>query len=340
MPGDAFLAFDDAPALTVLQRSETERWVICPFQAKAIEDGKVTVWPVLPVNGEEIHQALSRTAIAWVESQGAMSASDLRDCIEAELMGSRPDLQPDVIAGFRASIYAWAAMLHDIHPDNIIGLDGGDVIGRSGQLSMDLKDLGVRLTSEIDLLHSGDSVDVIHEKDYKTGWKNHTAGDVAKSYQFQFHAALAFENFPNIKALEVVVWNTRMNRPTHRVEFPREKDGQYRARIRMALQARMQHYETPETWPTQEKCSNCPAVMLCPVSGEPIRSVAQDPAAALTQLVALEAKADWIRKLLTAHVDNTRQDIVADGVAFGRRKKSERKAPANVYEVGGELEFD
>jgi hypothetical protein len=72
------------------------------------------------------------------------------------------------------------------------------------------------------------------------------------------------------------------------------------------------------------------------VSDEPLRSVAGDPVGALLQLVALEAKADGLKKLLTAHVDKTGADILAEGVAYGRRKKSERKIPATVYELKGE----
>jgi hypothetical protein len=339
MSTDAFFTFDDAPRLMVLDRSTLEAWALCPWQAKAIEEHRVTAWPLLPVIGEEIHQAISRATHTWVDSGGILSPSELRDTVEAELLAARPDVQPEALEGFRASIYAWASHLHKIHPENILGMDGGESRGKSGQLSVDFNDLGVRVTSELDLLYAGESVELLHEVDWKTGHKIHTAGDVRHSFQFTLHAVLVLEVFPNVQALEVVVWNTRTNRPTYRVEFRRERLGEYRARVRMAIQARATEYDTPTPWPALEKCEQCPAAALCPVAHEPLRDVRRDPAGAVLQLVALEAKADAIKKLLAGHVDGAGQDIVAEGVAFGRRKPSSRKPNATLYAPGqGEAE--
>jgi hypothetical protein len=334
----SFLQFDDAPGLTVLDRSTLERWAICPWQAKAIEDGRVNCWPELPETGEQIHQALSRAAIEWVLSEGLLSAVELRGIVEDELLGSRPDLQPGVIDGFKASLYSWTQFLLRVHPDNILGMDGGGPVGKSGQLSLDIRDMGVRLTTELDLLYAGDSREQLEELDYKTGWKVHTAGDVKQSFQFCQHAATVFHNYPECESLRVRIWNTRANQPTWPVEFTRDKLPHYLTRLRAAVKTRRHEYDAPTPWPTTEKCAWCNVAALCPVANEPLRNVATDPVGALSQLVAIDAKADALKKLLTAHVDKTKAEIIGDGIAFGRKKPSTRKATATTYTLDGDDE--
>lgn len=337
---DALRAFVDLPddaGVTVIDRSELELWAECPFKASVHATGKVNFPAVLHV-GNEVHDALSRTTRQWIETDGMIRPGELRDEVMAELRGSRPDLQPDVISAFAASAYSWAAFLAaNCHPGNIIGFDGGDDLNRSGQLAIDFDELSVRPTSELDLLYSGPSPELLHEVDYKTGHTIYTAATVAHSFQFQLHALLVFTNFPNVRGLEVTVWNTRTNSRTYKVVFDRKRIGDYTARVKMAVQSWATNRDNPPPWPTWEKCSGCVAAALCPAAGHDIGDAAKDPVAVLRQLIASEAKSDALKKALTAYVDSRKTEIVADGVAFGRSKPpSNRKSPAALYKLAAD----
>lgn len=329
----AFLSFDDEPELLTLDRSTIERWAACPWQAKAVEDKRVNNGSEAAASGEEVHGALGRVVGYWLDSDGMLSPTDIRNCLEEELRAARPDVQPEALAGCMASAWSFAQYLHTVHPANILRFDGGESHDRSGQMSIDLEDLGVRVTSELDLLHAGESIELLHEVDWKSGHKIHSVVDVAHAFQFQLHAVLVFANYPHVQGLEVVVWDTRCNRRTYRVIFDRKREHDYRARIRMAVEARVRHYDNPPTWPTVEKCSLCPAAAICPESGEPIRDLATNPAGVLKQLIATEARASALAKLLTGYVDTTGRDVAVDGHAFGRKTLSERKPTAKIYKV-------
>ncbi len=329
----SFIDFD-IPSVTILDRSTLEAWGQCPFRASCL-DRKLIDFPAVLHIGEEVHQAISRATHQWIESDGQLSPGELRDALIAELRGSRPDVQPQVLSACAASAWNWAAYLAaNCHPGNILGFDGGDDLEKSGQLAADFEDLNARITSELDLLVSTDSPELVKVIDYKSGHKIHTAADAANSFQSHCHAFLVFLNYPDVRGVEYEFWNTASNRRTYKVTLDRKRMGDYSARMRMAVQSWATNQEERPCWPSWEKCSGCEAAALCPVSGQDIGDVARDPAAALNHLIAIEAKADALRKTLAAYVDSRGQEIQAGGVAFGRNKPpSGRKPTATVYEV-------
>lgn len=340
---DAFLLADmPEQNVRVYDRSSLERAATCPFQAAAIEQGRVNNNSMLTAVGQEIHEAISQTLIEHVESGGKYEPGDLRSLLEQNLMGTRADVQPLALAGARASIYEIAKLIYKLDPTNILAFDGGEDSGKSGQLAIDLEG-GSRVTSEVDLLYSGPSPELLHEVDWKSGWKHHTASDVFNSFQFNLHALLVFHAYEGINGLEVRVLDTRRAQWTFRVVFRREKMGPFKTLLYSAIAA----YETevrspnPATWPAEEKCSMCPAASLCPVSGEDIQEVATDPKGALRKLIAIEAKADAWKKLLAAHVDATGADIIDGDAGFGRQKPaSTRKTPVSIYKAAKEAAND
>jgi hypothetical protein len=91
--------------------------------------------------------------------------------------------------------------------------------------------------------------------------------------------------------------------------------------------------DNPPTWPATEKCSICPAAALCPVADESIADLSRDPSAFVGKLIAVEARAEAMRKLAAGWVDANGQEIKApDGTMFGRAKpRTERKATATLY---------
>ena len=332
---DALHVLDETPALRVVDRTPLESVATCPFAWAAVHrDRRVVIENTLLAAGQEVHDALSRTLLEWVECGGNLSPRELSNSVEIELRQSRPDVQPEVIDGAIRSAWAWGQFIWNIRPANILRFDGGEVCGKPGQLSIDGLSKDVRVTSEIDLLHAGPSIDCLHEVDYKTGHKIHTAQDVADSFQFGLHAVLVFATYPNVQALEVVVWNTRTNNRSYRVIFDRRREPELRTRVQMAIGTMLQHEAdpTPPTWPTFENCSICDAARLCPAADGAIVEAATDPLGALNQLIVAEARVEALTKALVARVDATGSDIVGDGVAFGRAApSSDRRKPAKLY---------
>ncbi len=333
----ALFDYDEPTNLAVVDRSTLEGAANCPWQAKAVEDGRCSAVGVMAEAGEEAHKAFGETLRSWIDSNGAMERNDLKQDVEFAVRNARPDLQPEAIRAIQGAIWSWSQLIYTIHPGNILAFDGGEDVDLSGQLAIDFADLGVRYTSELDLLYQGDCPDVLEEVDYKTGWKDWTTEAIRDSFQFQSHAVLALEKYPDSKALRVRVFETRSRKLTYGVYFPRERIFDWKVRIRSAIEAwRVSQQDNPPTWPTLEKCALCPAAALCPVADEPIADLAADPVAFVTKLIAVEAKAAAMSKLATGWVDANKKDIQAGDVFFGRGKPpSGRKPNATIYSLKG-----
>lgn len=330
----------DTP-LTVLDRSTLEVWATCPMQGRLIADGIGRSVGRAAIIGQELHDAIARTVRSYVCSQGILRRSDLVDELAMNLRESRPDVQPDVIKAFRSSLWAWASFLEGTHFQNILRHDGGDG-ARSGQLSHDYAPLGVRITSEVDLLCATAAKEVVAEVDYKTGQKYWTADAWQNSFQGAFHAVLIFNNYPDVQCVQASVWNTRTNRLTYPTEFTRERLRDYDTRVQMAVTTWGRNKRLPmeqvEAFPSRDACSICNAAAACKVAD---RDIAQEPTEALRQLIAVEARADALRKFLGSRVDETGADIRVGGTCFGTDKpKSARKPTKSLYTVKGESDDD
>lgn len=350
-PGnDPIDAFFDAPPKQIvhtIDRSDLEWWSTCPHSAAEKMRGKVnTSSDIANAGNEGFHAAASKTIIDYLELNGHMNRSDIIESMQGYLLGSRPDVQPDAIRGGRASVWKFSTMLAVTHPDSILAFDGGEEVDRSGQLSHDI-DFGVvkiRITSELDFLVAGPSVDCPHESDWKTGHKHWTATLVKESFQFQCHAVLVMKNYEEIQAIRVVAWNTRMGTQAHPVEFKRIDLDKFVCRMRSAAGEFYKYLTTgqAETWPSVEKCAICPVAAKCPAAGEIISEVAADPVAALEVYHACKVKLAELKKLLTAHVDKEGTIVSEElGLAFGRDKPpSEKKVTATDYELPKENDDD
>lgn len=323
---DSFLEADDA-ALELADRSTLEDCSECPRQAAFRRDGRVMRNSFCLDSGNAAHEAIGQAVADYVESRGAASRDDTILLMEQGAADSRPDIQPDVVKAVKPSVYRIAKYLHGIHPANILRFDGGRD-AQSGQLSWDMTDLGLRITSEVDLLHAGPSPDVLHEVDWKSGHERWTADKVADSFQFQLHAWLVLNNYPDVQALEVRVWNVRFNSVTFRVLFKRSDLYGISVRIRNAAvqytKIRGKSPEDCQAWPTAEKCAWCPAAAMCSAVNMPEGS----PEQWVDKIVGLEVQADALRKLAAAHVKKTGRDITtASGNCFGLEKPKRSVAP-------------
>lgn len=324
---DSFCPIEDAVPKTVLDRSTLEAWAICPYMASQLELGAVKVVGELAVAGELTHQCFSAATKLWVESNMGVSDRDLVQAIQNAAVDARPDLQPDVIrAASKHMAWEWATYLTRFgHINNILGFDGGEDCGRSGQLSVDVGG-AVEFTSELDFLRSANGQ--AFEDDLKTGWKDWSDDDVRDSFQFQSHAVLVLSNYPEVETLFVRIWNTRRGTKTPWVAFHRADVGRYRARLFSALAVRMQGDTTP--WPSTEKCRICPCAIQCPACDDVTRI---EPVALGQRFVALEAAYDATKKALEKHVDAHGELVLPSGEVIGRnRPASERKKPLAVYQ--------
>jgi len=335
---EALKAFVDAPDgdLDVVDRSTLERAANCPWQAKAIADGRCSAVGLMAEAGEEAHKAFGEVLRSWIDSNGAMDRSDLRQDCEFAVRNARPDLQPEAIRAIQNAIWSWSELIYKIHPGNILAFDGGEDIDLSGQLAVDFPDLKTRFTSELDLLYQGDCPDVLEEVDYKTGWADWSTETIRDSFQFQSHAVLALEKYPDRKALRVSVFETRSRKLTYGVHFPRERIFDWKVRIRSAIEAwRVSQQDNPPCWPTTEKCGMCPAACMCPIADEQFKELA-DPSAFVGKIIAVKAKLDAMETIATAWVDTFGRDIQApDGTWYGRSKPKEKKSPTSLYKIKG-----
>lgn len=314
--------FIEPSNLTTLDRSSLERWSICPAQARIIEAGNVNTTSAIATAGGEGHDALSRTICEFFDSNGQMGAEELRNSVWAYVMQSRPDVQPDAIRGIKASVWAWSKLVAELHFLQLMKFDGGSG-ERSGQISADLEELGLRVTTELDLLYSTPSKEVVVEVDYKTGHFRHRVQDIADSFQFNMHAWLIFENFETVNCVQLRVWNTRLNDLTYLVEFKREDLHKYACRIREAGVQWMKYHAAEVTkvpgWPEIKKCSDCAVSSLCHVGpGRAVDELNADPGGYVDSIVALQARLDAMTELADAYVRKTNNPIVSThGNCFG-----------------------
>lgn len=325
---DEFLISD--PLLA--DRSALERYTVCPRQARFIDSGKVRHCNFAMSSGSEVHAVLGAVIGEYVESNGVMGIGDINDRIEELSALSRPDVQPDVIKSVRASFWAISKYIHALHPENILRWDGGQN-ERSGQIAHDFDSLGVRVTTEIDLLHSGPAIEVLHEIDWKTGHEHWTSDKVAESFQFQLHALLVLFNYPEIRALNVRIWNTRLKSVTYSVLFERRNIVNYEGRVRRAIEEFLKWKdaapEETEAWPMAEHCESCPAAALCDLSGMPQST----PEEIVDKLAGMQFTLMALESLAEIEVRRTGQEIVtAKGNCYGFGKpKRETKAKTALY---------
>lgn len=338
-------AWVEEKQLKIIDRSDLELYVVCPRQAVLMASGEILNASAEMDSGNAVHDALGEVTAEYVASQWAMNQREVQELLDAYLLQSRPDVQSDAIDAMQFAKYSWARFLTDRHYQKILRHDGGD--GKwSGQIAYDFDDLGIRVTSEIDLLYAGPSPEVIHEIDYKTGHTFWSMTDVAESFQFQFHALLLFAEYENIQAVEIRVWNTRRNNLTYPVIFDRKKHFDkilYRVRAAAEKYVRSQGKAAAdvEAWPGVEKCSLCRAASRC-MDSKHVGDIAASPEAYLAETIALQANLDARYEALKGQVKQTGKDIVlSNGDSFGFNKpKTTRKPTAAIYSTKGSEEAE
>jgi hypothetical protein len=321
---------DDEPA--ILDRSTLELWAECPYRAAHAELDKAD--NLVLVAGQLAHDAISHSIQNYLQSGGDMTPVMIREDLDRKLQTSRPDVQPEILSAAGRMVYPFSYMLAGIHPENILGFDGGDHYGRSGQLAKFYGAYNAKATSELDFLMVGDSPEVVECMDYKTGWKTYDYTDVAKAFQFQMHAVLIFDKYPLVNAIKYRVWNTRSNDLTYPVLFKRQQYEAFEGRLSAAVQNWFRYKDSPPAWPIYEKCSFCPLVLACPSANAELTECEKDPQAFLKNMAAAQARLDRMEALAKSFIDKSGKDLVGDGIGYGRAApKREVKSPAKFYET-------
>lgn len=325
----------DTPSLDTVDRSTLDRYATCPKQARLIEAGKAWL-PTRPMAvGIAVHEAFSQAIQEHVDSNGSLNPSELAQAATDWLTAARPDVQPEAFQAAKFAVWPWTKLIQSIHVLNILRFDGGEW-ERSGQLAWDIEGLGTTPTAELDLLYAGLSKAVLHEIDYKSGRTHHTPSGVREAFQFQLHAWLVLNNYPEVSALECRVWDLRLNRLTWPVEFVRKDLEWITPRIRSTVGEwrKWKDYEIEDVpaWPEVTKCGNCPCATSCPAA---CVTEASDPASIPDLIAATEARLDKLKELAGSIVDATKLDLVsAAGNAYGFNKPaSSRKKVKALYQV-------
>ncbi len=319
--------FAEPETLTLADRSTLETAAECPRKARFIETGRVLNTSRIMEVGNAVHSAISATITEYVESRGSLNTSECQDFLLQQLASSRPDIQPEVISAAKSMGYPLGKYLNDLHWENIRCWDGGRG-EKSSQLAYDLSEFGLRVTSELDLLHDSESPEIITEVDFKSGFQRWDHVQLLDAFQFQLHAVLILKKFPDIKAVQVKIWNTRWGGLTYPVLFKRESIYNYEFRIREAAAAyfgtRNKTAEDCRAWPLTEKCGCCPAAAICDCSGLPESS----PEDIVDKIVALESQSAALSKFAAQYVRQTGQDISTKlGNVFGTNKPKRHVAP-------------
>lgn len=329
----------ELPQLLVVDRSTLERFDSCPAQAKFVADNRVITSSHLTEVGSAVHEALGEVVREYVESRGNLGVDDMTDTAIQLLCASRSDVQHDAIRAMQPSIRQWARYINGIHYQNVLRYDGGEG-EHSGQVAVDIPDLGVRVTSEIDLLTTGRATEIVVDDDYKSGHKRWTAADVEQSFQFAMHAWLIFETYPDVQAVEVRIWNTRFATQTYSVTWQRRDLYELQWRIRSSVSNWLRWRDKPAeqcaTWPTAETCRICPAAALCPATPNDVRVYLKDHNLLVSQIVAVSERLDALKRIAGGIVEATGQDIVTNaGDCYGSGKpKADRKPTMTLYQKG------
>lgn len=322
----SFVDLDDDSGIDVLDRSDLEIFGLCPLQA-VLRAKYPPLTSFAAESGQQVHNAYGETVGEFIASGGAMSGRDLTDCLMGKLRSSRPDVQVDALTGGAPMARTFCYELTRIGHFNILCHDGGEGDSCS-QLSWEIEGLGLRATSELDLLVKTPIPTLLEEHDYKTGWKHNSATDVKKSFQFALHAALVFHNYPDVETLAVTVWDTRRNRRTQPAIFERRFESDYRLRIRTAAGEWWRWHDKPiedvPAWPLAEKCDICDVIGRCTVP-----NVADDcePSRWVDAMIVV----DSLKKKMTKHVDAHGPIRSSDGAVEFGRKASGNKPQAKLY---------
>lgn len=316
--------------ISEVDRSTLQKFATCPMQARLTEGQQVV--GNAAVVGEQVHIAVGATIQAWIDSDANMSRKDVVDTLEQNLRSSRPDVQPEVIDAYRASVWGFATYLCGINPINLKHFDGG-VGERSGQLSADIEHIGLRVTAELDLVHATESKEVIRDLDQKSGRGLWLIDDIRDDFQFGMHAWLLFQKYPSIEVVQVAVWMTRFGRRSPWVDFPRKRMPELHDRILAAADSWARYerriIEEVPVWPSVEKCRICDAATRCKAAE---RDFGEDAPSMLDKLVAVDAIGDALRKKLAAISDKTGRRIESSsGARAGRDKPSTRKPTFSVW---------
>lgn len=343
-PTDAFVSFDRVERKeVVVRRSDLESMMVCPAMHKLMQR-EAWAGNRLTQVGEAIHRCLGEALRFYVED-GTVQPEGLRQELLSLLQDSRPDVQPQVMQAARRMIYPWVGYISRIPRHAILAFDGGEDVPafedesrtRSGQLSWKIDWQNMVVTSEVDLLHATRSPEVLCEVDYKSGWKRWDYEEVSNAFQFNLHAWLVFNNFPDVEFLDVRIWNARSNDLSPRQRFSRKEFGDIDARVQHAASLYRQYESADDApaWPDQDKCNLCPVAADCPSAMAALRGSPVEVEEALRQLIALNEAEKSVRERLWSVVQRQQEDIVLpDGTAFGYDKPvARRKSSSPVYKV-------
>jgi len=301
-------------------RSDLENTANCPFQAKAIRDGKVKNVSRPMDIGTEGHRLIAE-GITWGEGDYMAAA----DYVLEEVAKARPDIQPDVIKALRF-------IANELK--RIGNYSYGSLIGVEKQFTALLFPAtpsrgAIYVTACIDLANAGRDKTVLHIHDWKTGYKQRSNSEAYADFQTCCYAWILFYTYPDVQEIHFWYDNTMFDTRAY-CKLERDRDyHNFQGRIEQAVLLRLQECE--DAWPDLEKCSWCPATAICPHVIAEARDFNADKEAFLLQLIATQSRLTAMKKVANAHVKE-HGNIVFGNHIYG--DKGRQKVAFSAFKAG------
>jgi hypothetical protein len=292
----------------IAQRTDLERFAVCPHMAQLIKEHGIEASGKLLESGVISHGLVKE---AFEFSEGDIDG--MADYVLNELPKTRPDLQPEILKGARRL----AESLTRMPLNRLIGVEyvvdypprekDGSVKNPPAWL---VKPNGtpIVLMTALDMLFRGNANNLIVQ-DHKTGYKRRTNEEAEYDFQTCYGTWLLFQLFQDIETIQWFYNETRWGTTAY-AEFHRSKLDQYMPNLttEMKLQARIQEVvrlwlmDCDEAWPLREKCVNCDAIKYCKFANEEALDFAQDPKAYVDAFNVRSALVDKMDDVLKEHV--------------------------------------
>lgn len=277
------------PKAIYKQRSELQRYAICPHQANLYENkaDEIETHDILPETGKHIHK-IAEEAIKVCD----YNLQEAADYFAEELPKARPDIQPEALRAGRNL----ANELRRFSSNRILLCE--EPVTRS-LLPATTERGEILILSELDLVLATTKEDTIIVLDYKTGYKNRTNQEAKDDFQTCVNSWCLFGKFPNIQTIHFFYLNTRINTRSY-AQITKDDEPNLEARIFET--ARYWLEGSDEAWPEPTKCSMCDVVRWCKLADLLPRKLAKNPKEYLDLYITKCAQCDEMLKAMKAYV--------------------------------------
>lgn len=279
------------PKAIYKQRSELQRYAVCPRQAILCEEhsDEIEIHEVLPETGQIVH-AIAKEAIEACE----YNLQEAADYFAEELPKARPDLQPEALRAGKNL----ANELRRFGSNRVLICE--EPVTRS-LLAATPERGEVLIVCELDLVLATTKENTIIVLDYKTGYKNRTNQEARDDFQTCVNSWCLFGKYPDVRTIHFFYLNTRINTRSY-ARIEKEDEPNIATRIFETAQYWLE--DCDDAWPEPTKCSQCDVVRWCKIADHEIKALDDDPKLYLDIYITKQAHCDEMLKAMKAYVKN------------------------------------